>query len=33
MIYLRPRPVAWAYRRGNNSLLENMKKTITDTKL
>ncbi|KAL4496061.1 hypothetical protein ABPG72_015483 [Tetrahymena utriculariae] len=33
MVYLRPRPVAWAYRRGNNSLLENMKKTITDTKL
>lgn len=33
MVYLRPRPVSWAYRRGNNSLIENMKKTVTDSKL
>ncbi len=33
MTYLRLRAVTWAYRRGNKSLLENVKKTITDSKL
>jgi len=33
LVYLRPRLVSWAYRRGNKSLVENMKKTITDSKM
>ncbi|EGR30268.1 tubulin-specific chaperone d, putative [Ichthyophthirius multifiliis] len=32
LIYLRPRAVAWAYRRGNNKLVENMKKTGIENK-
>jgi hypothetical protein len=33
LLYLKPRAVSWAYKMGNKSLLENMKNSITDSKL
>lgn len=33
MVYLKPRAVAWAYKKGNKNLLQNLQKTITDSKI
>ena len=33
MVYLRPRVVTWAYSRGNQNLLSNLEKTVTESKL